>query len=281
MSTFTTGKAGQQPQHPYGESEEARAAAAREGGASCAGPNADPAMAVVGPSSPKWTTMLGACEEPSSGGTWAMSCLFPCCTAASAKSEADGSSFCYNCMCWNCLSGNNWVRRHYKIDGACGEDMVCGCVCYPCITRRMKTETEVRGQAALLRGGPETWSSEYFGCGFIGFLQALLFPCCVASSIRKLLQPETQKEPSPRAFDCLCIYPCAMWGQTRHMYGLEPMYVGECADDVCLACACYPCALLHAERECKTRFTDMPHLYGLAAKKNATKSRGFKNVFGW
>ena len=78
-------------------------------------------------------------------------CLYgyfcPCCALASAKSRFDGSSFCFNCLCFNniCLV-RNYIRSGYGIQGRVGVSDCCfATFLAPCAITQLLNETEERG----------------------------------------------------------------------------------------------------------------------------------------
>lgn len=202
---------------------------------------------------PEWHSRLGQCCDPPVEGSEIFAATFCLhCVQARAKAEADGTNACYNFLCWHHIGASNWVRRHYGINGACGEDMACGLMCAPCVTRRLMTETRIRGLAPMpYTAGSNKWTTTLFACsGICDLLEAAIFPCCVAHTIRQFLQ---RPEESDGWFDFLCLIPFSMWGQVRHHYGIQPEYFDGTCDDILVPLFCYPCALNHARREVVVR----------------------------
>lgn len=100
------------------------------------------------------------------------------------------------------------------------------------------------------------WSTTLLGCDHVrDVVQATLFPCCVSHTVRHYLYPLAAEE---RCFDWCCVLPCAMPGQVRRTFYIEPVSderfcCGPCATDVVFPCVCYPCWLDRARRECLLR----------------------------
>ena len=68
---------------------------------------------------------------------------------ASAKSQFDGSEWCFNVCCFSfspCIV-RNYVRMGYEIDGRVGySDCFCPTLCAPCAITQLLNETNSRGQ---------------------------------------------------------------------------------------------------------------------------------------
>jgi len=82
-------------------------------------------------------------------------CFLPHCAAASARTEFDGSNWCYNCLCVHPLLHLSVVRHGYNIAGGCCSDVLGFHFCAPCVIGRMKKETGKRGLCVSKgSGGP-------------------------------------------------------------------------------------------------------------------------------
>uniref|UniRef100_A0A7S1PR85 Uncharacterized protein n=1 Tax=Neobodo designis TaxID=312471 RepID=A0A7S1PR85_NEODS len=215
---------------------------------------------------PKWSTRMGQCDPPATCEQWAFSCFCHQCAAAKSKTLTDGSDICYNFFCWHWIGGMSYVRREYGIKGSCGDDLMCGLFCIPCLVRRGLTESELRGvvQSPYRTPGQQPdreWATTLFACGCCEFFEALLCPFCVAHYTRNLLQP--YEERGDCCFDMMCLIPFAMYGQARHRYGIVAEF--GCIEDICVPVVCYPCAIAQARREAEWRLLNTPHVYGMTA----------------
>jgi hypothetical protein len=198
---------------------------------------------------PTWSTRLGQCDPPATCEQWACACLCHQCASAKAKSQTDGTDPCYNFFCWHWIGGMSFVRREYGIKGACGDDLMCGLFCFPCLVRRGLTESELRGAmpnalGAVNARGDREWATTLFACDCCEFFEALICPFCVAHYTRNMVQPG---ERGDCCFDMMCVIPFAMYGQARHRYGVQAEF--GVLEDLCLPLVCYPCALAQARRE--------------------------------
>lgn len=213
---------------------------------------------------PQWSTRAGQCDPPASCEHWAFSFFCVPCAAATAKSRQDGANVCFNILCWQPIGTSAWIRKGYRVNGTCGDDLMCGIFCMPCLVRRAYTEVEVRKNVPLLRGGPDEWQTTLFGCGCCEFFQAVLCPFCPAATAKQLMQPDREVDV---CFDWMCTVPFGMYGQVRHMYGIQAEF-GLC-EDLCLPLVCYPCAVAQAAREAQIRLTKFPQVYGMTAASGA------------
>ena len=82
---------------------------------------------------------------------WNLKCLLgtlcPYCALATAKSSFDGSSCCFNCICFsNVLLVRHYIRRGYGIDGRIGiSDCCMPIVCMPCVITQLLNEVDIQG----------------------------------------------------------------------------------------------------------------------------------------
>jgi hypothetical protein len=87
-----------------------------------------------------------------------MACICCHCAQASAKSNVDGTDWCYNACCWHYVGTHVYIRRAYGLEGdlhplrdACFASGCCGCFeccCYPCALRQLMFES--RHQVGVL-----------------------------------------------------------------------------------------------------------------------------------
>ena len=221
-------------------------------------PGAGDPVACTVPKPSEFNTKLLAVSDPISECLFGVFCCH--CAQATAKSNADGSAWLYNCCCWNHGATYSWVRSVYGIKGVCGEDMMASIFCGPCAARRVLTESRIRGSdpavagtraVASASGEPPKWLEPLCGCSSCGFAQACFFPCCQAHEVRLFLHKPTEIDC---AYDCCCLMPCAMYGQVRHEYSLPPQYIsaaGGVIEDILFPCVMMPCALNQAVREAR------------------------------
>ena len=179
---------------------------------------------------------------------WLYATLAYPCAGATAKSSQDHSDFLYNLLCVSLspVALYSTVRLHYSIQGDCGEDILYGACCFPCLIRQ--TLHEVRHRGPLPNGkygaAADDWHFGLTQCECVEFTTALLLPCVVSNTIRKVLQPS-----SDTWFNLLCLVPCSMYGAVRHTYGIRSEFPSPVCEDVGLGLVCYPCALSRAAKE--------------------------------
>eukprot|EP00760_Papus_ankaliazontas_P026080 PhM_4_TR3005/c1_g1_i1/m.37583 len=173
-------------------------------------------------------------------------CLCPPCALASAKSASDQSNWLFNLLCFPPQAAYSMVRYGYGIKGECGDDMLYGTFCMPCLARQAYTETQARGVIPGQKYGAmsDEWHFGLTQCECTEFCLALACPCYVANGVRKVLHPT-----SDTWFNILCMVPCAMYGTVRHTYGLRSEFPHPVCEDLCVGAACYPCALNRAAKE--------------------------------
>ena len=169
------------------------------------------------------------------------------CAQASAKADLDGSSWAWNCLCWHHGMTYSWLRSVYGIKSTCGSDMMSAIFCACCSGRRILSEVRIRGARPYTDTKErEEWTEDVFGCSTCAFIQSCVFPCCVGHDVRGMLHG---KDELDCCFDFMCVNPCAMYGQVRHQYKLPAQFLPPTAEDICMACILYPCALNQAKRE--------------------------------
>ena len=200
-----------------------------------------------------WSTRVSQCSQPST--TEDCLCgLFCCpCAFATAKSNVDKSSACYDILCWNPIAIRNYVRHEYGIPGVCGDDIGYTLFCPFCVGRQVITESKLRGlsmqaYAPMYGANTSNWNKSLFDCDFCNCVSAMMCPCCMAADIRAMLQPSAAQDG---CINHCCIAPTAMYGQVRNHYGIVSD-VGFC-EDVLLALVCYPCAIIRAKKEASYR----------------------------
>lgn len=85
-----------------------------------------------------------------------MECLialfFGMCSAASARTEFDGSNWCFNCCCVHPLYHLSVIRNGYNIAGGCCGDMITMHFFPCCVIGRMRKETAKRGPCVAKPG---------------------------------------------------------------------------------------------------------------------------------
>eukprot|EP01111_Echinosteliopsis_oligospora_P010861 TRINITY_DN344_c0_g1_i1.p1 TRINITY_DN344_c0_g1~~TRINITY_DN344_c0_g1_i1.p1 ORF type:complete len:102 (+),score=6.23 TRINITY_DN344_c0_g1_i1:55-360(+) len=67
------------------------------------------------------------------------------CSNASARSEFDGSNWCFNCLCVGGPVAYNIIREGYGVEGDCCTDILVSCFCAPCASTRLNAEVQARG----------------------------------------------------------------------------------------------------------------------------------------
>jgi hypothetical protein len=197
--------------------------------------------------SEEWTSTATECNEevvPRSHWYYAVFC--PVCTAAVAKSNMDQSSPVYNVFCVPPCVTYSYLRLGYNLKGSWQTDCTHGFLCAPCGARQAYTESKKRGTIAGHYGlQDQQWSSELFRCDDLQeVVKALFCPCIVAHDIRTMIQPTAHP-----AFDYPCLFPVAMYGIVRNMFGITSEWPHPALEDAGVGCFLYPCALNRALRE--------------------------------
>jgi len=219
-------------------------------------------MAAVAPSGAagkaagEWRSGLGDCFQEC--GTCSYSCCCPACASASAKTNFDGSNWCFNCLCVPTGVTQSIIRDGYKIEGGCLGDAsatVCCCI-QPCAVTRMLREVKTRGpcssKTTITATGQlvrvcdnvktKPWSSGLFSChqNCGHCLNSFCCPCCAIATAR------TAYDDSSWAFNCCCLGPCATRNIIREgKFNIE----GDCLGDMCVGCCCIPCSSAQLLRE--------------------------------
>ena len=203
-----------------------------------------------------WQTKLFQYNDPVTPAECAFGFFCFQCAQAKAKSQMDGSGMLFNCCCWHHGATLSWMRERYGIAGACGEDMMSSLFCGCCAGRRVYTEARLRGAHVPPTPRPaqqQAWKEALFGCSAGGCLQAAFCPCCVAHDVRIHLQERGGMPEPDFCYDVVCLPPCAMYGQVRHVYNLEEQGLPAAIEDVCVPLVLMPCALSLAARESRVR----------------------------
>jgi hypothetical protein len=102
----------------------------------------DPLLAATTTQTASWSNPLcfiGDC------GTCLYSWLLPGCAMASARTNYDGSSCCFNLCCGTPQMLHNIVREGYGIEGSCLGDVCLMMWCAPCAVNRAAQEVKMRG----------------------------------------------------------------------------------------------------------------------------------------
>ena len=190
---------------------------------------------------PTWTSQMFQCgTPPTTCEDWAFSVLCTPCATAVAKTEADKSNVCYNFMCWHPVASYSYIRHIYHLPGTPGEDCGLGICCMPCAVRHMYTESRMR-KVPLMYGkagtNSDNWHVGLFDCHCTQFAYSCFCAPCMTGKIRAALQPTASEDC---CFNSVCIIPTAVYGQTRHEFGLKT----DCAPmgDLCVPLWCFPCA---------------------------------------
>merc|ERR1711934_1043021 len=91
-----------------------------------------------------WTSGLFACFDDF--GSCAYACCCPYCANASARSNFDGSNFCFNCCAKNTCVAQSIIREgKYNIAGTCVGDICEPLCCNMCAIARLLREVKARG----------------------------------------------------------------------------------------------------------------------------------------
>jgi hypothetical protein len=196
---------------------------------------------------PQWASRIAQCDPPVQCEDWLWSIFCPNCAAAWAKNQADKSNVCYNFMCWHPFVTYNFIRHLYGIPGACGDDMCEAIFCFPCAVRRSFSEGRIKGFVGGLAGSrSQQWHVSLFDGDCCECFEAIFCPFCVAHEVRSLVQPTTAPDC---CYDIMCLFPTAMYGQTRHTYGI----ITDCdpCEDLVVPTFCLPCSLIRARKEAR------------------------------
>ncbi|CUG92520.1 Hypothetical protein, putative [Bodo saltans] len=195
----------------------------------------------------EWSSTATTCnEEFAPRAHWYYAIFCPVCTAAIAKSNMDQSSPVYNVFCVPPCVTYSYLRLGYNLKGSWQTDCINGFLCAPCGARQAYTESKKKGHIAGHYGlQDQQWSSELFRCDDLQeVVKALFCPCIVAHDIRTMIQPTAHP-----AFDYPCLFPVAMYGIIRNMFGITSEWPHPALEDAGVGCFLYPCALNRALRE--------------------------------
>merc|ERR1712070_467600 len=135
-----------------------------------------------------WETGLCDCFDDFSICCYGAFCL-PCATA-SARTNYDGSNWCFNCLCMSPVLVRNIAREGmWNIGGNCLADVLIGCFCAPCSVCQILRESEIKGtvaEAKLARNASNQWSTGLFECTSDtgACCYACICPCCALASAR-------------------------------------------------------------------------------------------------
>lgn len=216
----------------------------------------------------EWSSGLFSCFDDCG------SCMFGWCCApcaiASARSDFDGSNWCFNCCCANWYScgygfcaTRNIVREGYHIEGSCIGDLCLPfwCCTGPCALCQVLRETKIRGQVQgtvtvqaangrtitkQAKDGNNVWGSGLFSCcsDLSACCYACWCPCCATASAT------AKYDGSNWIFNCLCKSPCLAQSVIRTgKYDIA----GSCCDDCCAPFFFGPCAISRLIREVEAR----------------------------
>ena len=92
-------------------------------------------------------------------------CCCPSCALASVKSSYDGSSWCFNCLCFSVSPHlvRNYIRVGYNIEGSygCG-DCCMSYLCKQCVVVQLLNEVKLRGPkiVSLATESEAPWKSQ-------------------------------------------------------------------------------------------------------------------------
>jgi Cys-rich protein (TIGR01571 family) len=176
-------------------------------------------------------------------------CCSPC-ALASARSQLDGSSQCFNLMCVNTFTTRFLVRSAYDISGSNYDDLTLSCCCVPCATNQVYQTVIKNGKREpnrmFVRTALDADCSQAFTCDQLG-ASLCCFPCMTAMATSNALHGL----PLPLAL--CCISPCTNANIIRYHYGNTS---GEwsCLDDCVALTAMYPLTLLMCLIPCQWRY---------------------------
>lgn len=206
----------------------------------------------------EWGSGLFSCFQEC--GTCSYSCCCLPCATASARTNFDGSNWCFNCMCVTAGTTQSIIRDGYRIEGDCISDVCASCCLSPCATTRMlrevknrgpcgsKTTITATGQLVRLTDSEKSrpWSTGlcecHQNCGIC--IRSFCCPCCSTASAR------TDYDGSSWLFNLVCATPCAVRNIIREgKFNIE----GDCLTDCCIGCFCVPCSAAQMLRELESR----------------------------
>eukprot|EP00760_Papus_ankaliazontas_P032954 PhM_4_TR609/c1_g1_i1/m.26097 len=165
-------------------------------------------------------------------GMWLNACCCGPCAFSSLRSEFDGSSWCFNCMCVPGCVVRNIMREAYDIEGSCGGDILSG-LCACCNYTQLKKELQQpnRARAAMASViGRDQWKAPLCNTSGTGCLMATFCPVIAAAQARSAY------DGSNCFFNFLLVNPVLARNIIREGYGIE----GGCMGDIMIA-ACLPC----------------------------------------
>mmetsp|Transcript_12717 Transcript_12717/g.18757 ORF Transcript_12717/g.18757 Transcript_12717/m.18757 type:complete len:248 (-) Transcript_12717:198-941(-) len=167
--------------------------------------------------------------------------LCPQCAYASARSQLDGSNWCFNCLFLNPCAIRNIVREGYGIEGNMMDDIILSSFCCACTSCQMLNEVQDRGEVRVDRSSLEEslevheWEQELWKGMFEDNVKGLfgcIFPTCTYAMARAAY------DGSSELFNLLCVNPCLARNLIREGYGLK----GNCMSDIFMGFCCLPCS---------------------------------------
>jgi Cys-rich protein (TIGR01571 family) len=193
-----------------------------------------------------WNAKLfGCCDEGAGQCAYAW-CCGPC-AIADARTNMDGSNWCFNCCCVTPVAGYSIIREGYGIEGSCLMDIVTACFCTPCVASRLLRETHSRTKLSAKAGGAgaEQWKNGIFGCLAKTDTCCYVFmcPCCALGSARQAY------DGSDCCFNCMCMTTPLTRSIIREGYNIE----GSCGGDILFGTCCGACAICQSFNEAKER----------------------------
>lgn len=205
-----------------------------------------------------WTSGLCGCFEDFSSCAYA--CCCPWCANASARTNFDGSNWCFNCCCVSTCVVRNIVREAYNIEGTCLGDLCVPCWCGCCSTAQVLRESAARGSASAVtcqtstgqvvrveaQEGANQWTSGLCACfddiGYCAY--ACCCPWCATASA------VSNYDGSNFCFNCCAKNTCVSQSIIREgKYNIS----GTCMGDIWEPCCCQMCAISRMLREVKAR----------------------------
>jgi len=207
----------------------------------------------------EWSTGMGDCFDDLP--VCLYTCFCPPCANASARTNYDGSSWCFNCMFVGPVMVRSIVREGaFNIGGNCAGDICSGCCCCPLSTCQILREMKLRGtvaeakeEAERKRGAAsmQQWSTGLFDFNVDWGLCAFgcCCPCCA------LAQARTEYDTSNWCFNCIVLnlgFPdvCVARNIIREgTYNIQ----GSCCEDIYMSTCCGPCVICQLLRENKVK----------------------------
>eukprot|EP01063_Lacrimia_lanifica_P032391 TRINITY_DN5535_c0_g1_i1.p1 TRINITY_DN5535_c0_g1~~TRINITY_DN5535_c0_g1_i1.p1 ORF type:complete len:339 (+),score=80.00 TRINITY_DN5535_c0_g1_i1:152-1018(+) len=227
-----------------------------------------------------WTQTLCECSPAS---YCLLAFFFAPCYHAWVRHLYDGTDCCFACMTSCPCTTMNIMRHGYGIGSyqECCNDILEGCFCAPCATRRGRYEVDegavacdqrnasgaklvstsrsgvpvlyengrFRGLQMLANAGPAKgeqmiWKAGGIGECWGGFCSHTFLYSCFFPQCAAA-RARSYLDGSDCCFNVVSTTPCGVYGMVRHTYGIR----GSCAEDCCLGIWCYSCAIDRAYRE--------------------------------